>query len=197
MISNYSNIDDNLFIQLLLSNNSAPCGHIDAAQCSHFDYDTAQCGHFEFFSAQCSHFNYDAAQCGYKENNKFNYFIFLSDNMALYYIDDDFVQKLLHIAFILQKGFYYHHDFVALLNKLHKRLKIFNFAIIFILCLQLYTHFFSKNYAHQAFFICQYLISINVNQYYKINHYSKSLSLIGGGVHDSNFTLSELMMHYS
>ena len=34
-------------------------------------------------------------------NNKFNCFIFLSDNMALYFIDDDLVKKLLHIAFIL------------------------------------------------------------------------------------------------
>jgi hypothetical protein len=33
-------------------------------------------------------------------NKKFNYFIFLSDNMALYYIDDDFVKKILRIAFI-------------------------------------------------------------------------------------------------
>ena len=125
-------------------------------------------------------------------NNKFNYFIFLSDNMALYFIDDDLVKKLLHIAFILRKGFYYHHDFVALLNKLHKRLKIFNFVIIFILCLNLYTKFFSKCYAHQVFLICQYLIFKIINQYYrsKIEHLSKSL--IGGGAHDSNFNSSEL-----
>jgi len=125
-------------------------------------------------------------------DKKFNYIIFLSDNMALYFIDDDFVKKILYIAFILQQGFYYRHDFIALLNKRHKRLKIFNFAIIFILCLQLYTDFFSKYYAHQAFLICQYLIFKNINQYYKlkIEYYSKSL--IGGGAHDSNFSSSEL-----
>jgi hypothetical protein len=125
-------------------------------------------------------------------NNKFNYFIFLSDNMALYFIDNDFVKKILRIAFILCKGFYYRHDFVALLNKLHKKLKIFNFAIILIQCLHLYTNFFSQYYAHQAFLICQYLIFNNINQFFKlkIEHYSKSL--IGGGAHDSNFISSEL-----
>ena len=129
-----------------------------------------------------------------KINSKFNYIIFLSDNMALYFIDDDFVKKILRIAFILQQGFYYRHDFIALLNKLHnyKRLKIFNFAILFILCLHLYTNIFTKYYAHQAFLICQYIIFENINQYYKskIEHYSKSL--IGGGTHESNFISSEL-----
>ena len=96
----------------------------------------------------------------------------------------------------MQKGFYYHHDFVALLNKLDKRLKIFNFAIIFILCLQLNINFISKSYAYQAFLICQYLISKNINQYYitKIEHYT-SKSLIGGGAHDSNFISSELFVY--
>ena len=125
-------------------------------------------------------------------NRKFNYFIFLSDNMSLYFIDDDFVKKILHIAFFLQIGFYYHHDFVALLNKLHKRLKIFNFAIILILCLHLYTNFFSKYYAHQLFLICQYLIFKNINQYYKSKTENYSKSVIGGGAHDSNFISSEL-----
>jgi hypothetical protein len=125
-----------------------------------------------------------------KINNEFNYIIFLSDKMALYYIDDDFVKKLLRIAFILRQGFYYRHDFVALLNKLHKVLKIFNFAIIFILFL--FANFFFKYYAHQAFLICQYLILKCINQYYKSKseHYCKSL--IGGGAHDFNFTSSEL-----
>jgi hypothetical protein len=125
-------------------------------------------------------------------NNKINYFIFLSDNMALYFIDDDFVKKILRIAFILQKSLYYRHDFVALLNKLHKKLKIFNFTIIFIICLQLYTNFFSKYYACQTFLTCQYLIFKNIDQYYtsKFDHYSTSL--IGGGAHDSNFIPSEL-----
>jgi hypothetical protein len=166
--------------------------NFDAAQCSQLDFDAAQCGYFDFDATQCWYFNYAAAQCGYKENNKFNYFIFLSDNMALYFIDDDLVKKILHIAFILRRGFYYHHDFVALLNKLHERLKTFNFAIILILCLHLYTNFFSKYYAHHAFVICQFLIFKNINRCYKskIEHYSKSL--IGGGAHDSNFISSEL-----
>ena len=139
----------------------APCGCFGAAQsgyawqCTLFDIDAAECNHFEINAAECGHFDSDTAQCGCFKNNKnnsfgkkmqpltkkFNYIIFLSNNLALYFIDDDFVKKMLYIAFILRRGFYYHHDFVALLSKLHKRLKIFNFAIIFILCL----HFFSPN----------------------------------------------------
>jgi hypothetical protein len=125
-------------------------------------------------------------------HNKFNYIVFISNNMALYFFDDDLVKKLLRIAFILRKGFYYRHDFVALLNKLHKRLKIFNFAIIFILSLQLYTNFFSECYAHQAFLICRYLILKIINQCYKSNIETYSKSIIGGGAHDSNFISSEL-----
>ena len=110
--------------------------------------------------------------------------------MALYFVDDDFVKKILHITFTLQQSFYYCHDFVALLNKLHKNVKIFNFTIIFILFLQLYAKCFSKYYAHQAFLICQYLIFKNINQYYKSKiEYCKSLT---GSAHDSNIISSEL-----
>ena len=125
-------------------------------------------------------------------NNKFSYLIFLSDNMALYFIDDNLVKKILHIAFILRRGFYYRHDFVALLNKIHKRLKIFNFSIIFIFCLQLYTNFFSKYYAHRAFLTCQNLLFKNINQYYKSKIEHNRKCFIGGGAHDSNFISSEL-----
>ena len=93
----------------------------------------------------------------------------------------------------LWKGLYYHHDFVALLSKIHKRLKIFNFAIIFILCLPLYSNFFSKNHACQAFLICRHLIFKNINQYYKSKIKQQfSRSLIGDGPHDSNFISSDL-----
>ena len=81
------------------------------------------------------------------------------------------------------------------MNKLHKRLKIFNILIIYILCLQLYTKFFLKYFVHKAFLICQYLIFRKIKQYYnsKFEHFSKSL--IGGGTHDSNFLPSELFLY--
>jgi hypothetical protein len=56
-------------------------------------------------------------------------------------------------------------------------MKIFNFAILFILCLQLY---FSKYYVHQAFLKCQYLIFKNINH------------IISQRSNDSNFISSEL-----
>ena len=187
---------------------ATPCGYyIEAAQCGYKNKLTHY-GYKEIISQYQKYFSYIKAKLSLLEkeqkrsfekkmqpltsNKKFNYIIFLSDNMALYFIDDDFVKKLFHIAFILRQGFYYRHDFIALLNKLHRRLKIFNFAIIFILCLHLCTNFFSKYYAHQAFLICQYLIFKTINQYYKskIEHYNKFL--IGGGAHDSNFISSEL-----
>jgi hypothetical protein len=123
--------------------------------------------------------------------SKLNYVLFLSDNIALYFIDDDLINKILSIALILHKCFYYRHDFVALMSKFHKILKIYNIAIVFVLFLHMHTNFFSKCYAHRWLLICQYLIFKFFNQYYssKIEHYSKSL-IRGGG--DTNFISSEL-----